>query len=205
MAVLKQHHLDLLRHLVAQRVPVPASELDGRNLRPLRTHDFVAEVGGRVVASEAGKRFLASADRQIPGPKAEVRPVTTLSEAQEETLRDLLRRTEPVPEDHLDGRVLRALEARGLVENRRGWVAPTEEGLQHFTKHVRRERTRRTRRATRTGAGSARAEILLRAVEQLEGVLPRDAEITIGDMPAYADDVLAGIRRLAREMDGRRS
>lgn len=50
-------------------------------------------------------------------------------------------------------------------------------------------------------ARSAGGESILRAVEQLEQALPRDAELMIQGHPAYADDLLAGLRWLVREMD----
>ena len=87
-----------------------------------------------------------------------------------------------------------------MIEEERGWVTASEAARAYFERHVRRERQARSRRASGSGAGSARAEALLRAVDQLDVALPRGAELMIGDMPAYADDVLAGIRKLAREM-----
>jgi len=127
------------------------------------------------------------------------RPVF-LSESQEEVLRYLLQQTGPVPVDHLDGRVLRALASRGLVEESRGWVSPTRTAAPHLLNHTRAGRERSVRRAGRTPRG-ARSEAILRAVEALELALPRGAELMIGTLPAYADDVVAGLRRLAREME----
>jgi hypothetical protein len=42
--------------------------------------------------------------------------------------------------------------------------------------------------------------MILRAVDELERALPGAAEIDLGRFPAYADDVLEGLRRFAREM-----
>ena len=128
-------------------------------------------------------------------------PASRLSEQQEETLRYLLRQTAPVPAAHVDGRVLRALRTRGLVEESGGWVSPSEGGRAYFERHVARERKRRESREHH--GGSARAEAVLRAVEQLESVIPRNAELLVGDIPAYADDVLVGLRRYARQMGAR--
>lgn len=50
-------------------------------------------------------------------------------------------------------------------------------------------------------ARGARSEAILRAVEVLEDALPRGAELMIAELPAYGDDVVAGLRRLAREME----
>ena len=46
----------------------------------------------------------------------------------------------------------------------------------------------------------SRAEAIIRAVEALELALPRDAELMVGDIPAYADDVVAGLRGYARQL-----
>jgi transcriptional regulator with XRE-family HTH domain len=48
---------------------------------------------------------------------------------------------------------------------------------------------------------NARAEAIMRAVEALELALPRGAEVMVADMPAYADDVVEGLRYLARELE----
>jgi glutathione S-transferase len=125
-----------------------------------------------------------------------------LSRAQEDCLRYLLRQTSPVPEEHVDGRVLRALLARRLIVLSGGSVRTAEDAAVHLSSHARRDRENRTRRAGQS-AQSARAEAVLRAVDQLEAALPLDAELLVGAHPAYADDVLAGLRRFAREMETR--
>jgi hypothetical protein len=202
MPVLQPHHLELLRALASRRSPVPLHELDGRRLRPLRTHKLVSVAREYVTLTDAGRRYANQ-----PGVPRETNPSQSspapvrLSESQEETLRGLLRQTGPVPAAHLDGRVVRALKVRGLVEEKAEWVSPTAEGQTYFETHVRHERRRRQR--SNGAPGSARAEVLLRAVEQLEAALPKDAELMLGEMPAYADDVLAGLRRFAREMKSR--
>ena len=124
----------------------------------------------------------------------------TLSPKQSDLLRDLSRRTAPVPVDHLDGRVLRALESRNLIEQRNGWVTVTDEGRSHFETHVRRRRKVGRHAAEPTPRG-ARAESILRAVEILELALPREAEMLVGDVHAYADDVVEGLRRFARQLE----
>jgi glutathione S-transferase len=99
----------------------------------------------------------------------------------------------------VDGRVVRALLARGLIRRRDGWIAPTEEATVHLAAHDRQGREARARRAAQSPQ-NARAEAVLRAVEELEKAVPSDAEVIVGDQPAYADDVLAGLRRFAREL-----
>lgn len=125
---------------------------------------------------------------------------TTLSPKQADLLRDLSRRTTPVPVDHLDGRVLRALESRNFVERQNGWVVVTDEGRSHFQTHVRRRR-KVGRIAAEATPRSARAESIIRAVEILELALPLEAELQVGDVHAYADDVVQGLRRLARQLE----
>jgi hypothetical protein len=57
MASLKQHHFELLRHIV-ERGRLPASELDGRALRPLRGPELVVEHHGYVLPTETARRLV---------------------------------------------------------------------------------------------------------------------------------------------------
>lgn len=125
---------------------------------------------------------------------------TALSPKQADLLRDLSRRTAPVPVDHLDGRVLRALESRNFVARQGGWVSVTDEGREHFQTNVRRRR-KVGRHAAEQTPRTARAESIIRAVEILELALPLEAELLVGDVHAYADDVVRGLRRLARQLE----
>jgi hypothetical protein len=204
MASLKVHQLDLLRYIIDQRGPVSVAKLDRRSLRPLKSHDLVVEHHGYVTPTASAHRLVAGAPATSLGNTTPREGLSLLSEQQEETLRYLLRQTAPVPAAHLDGRVLRALRARGLVDESKEWITPSAAGRLYFEKHVQRERRLREQRERR-GGGSARAEALLRAVDLLENAIPLNVELQIGDMPAYADDVLAGLRRFAREMGSRNS
>ena len=126
-----------------------------------------------------------------------------LNEKQFDLLRYLYRQSGPVPSAHLDGRVVRALRARDLVEEKKGWVAITDAGRGKFEEAVRRRRAA----GPAFGEGSqrnARAESILRAIEALELALPKDAEIAVGPMLAYADDVVQGFRTYARGLEGAR-
>jgi hypothetical protein len=115
-------------------------------------------------------------------------------------LRYLYRQTGPVPCDHLDGRVVRALKSRGLLEEKGDWVSVSPAGRTEFER-VRRRRVANPHAAASAGSPrSARAEAIIRAVEALELALPRDAELMVGDIPAYADDVVAGLRGYARQL-----
>lgn len=124
-----------------------------------------------------------------------------MTTSQTELLIYLYRQSGPVLLDHLDGRSLRALKNRDLVEVRGEWVSLTPEG--------RRERERlaaehhekgRRRRRTPVSAAGARAQSILKAVDDLERAVPIDAEIELTSFRAYADDILAGLRQFARQM-----
>lgn len=127
---------------------------------------------------------------------------TTLNEKQTDLLRYLSRQTGPVPVDHLDGRIVRALKSRRLIDERNGWVSVSDQGRSEFETKVRRRRAF-SPHSVESGARTARAESIRRAIEALELALPKDAELMIGDLPAYADDVMEGLRRFARRIEGR--
>jgi len=126
--------------------------------------------------------------------------VVPLNEKQVDLLRHLYRQTGPVLSDHLDGRVVRALRSRGMVEEKKGgWLTLTDAGRAEFEK-VRRRRVASPHAAEVTNSRASRAEAIIRAIEALELALPRDAEVMVGDMPAYADDVVQGLRGYARQL-----
>ncbi|MDB4948478.1 MAG: hypothetical protein JWM27_1127 [Gemmatimonadetes bacterium] len=127
----------------------------------------------------------------------------TLNEKQFDLLRYLYRQTGPVPSDHLDGRVVRALRSRKLIAEAKGWVSITDPGRGRFEEAVRRRRSG----PQRGGEGAhrnARAEAIQRAIEALELALPKDAEVAVGPIFAYADDVVEGFRQYARRIEGAR-
>jgi hypothetical protein len=121
-----------------------------------------------------------------------------LNEKQVDLLRHLYRQTGPVLSDHLDGRVVRALRSRGMVEEKGGWLTLTDSGRTEFEK-LRRRRVA-SPHAEVASPRASRAEAIIRAVEALELALPRNAEVMVGDMPAYADDVVQGLRGYARQL-----
>jgi hypothetical protein len=123
----------------------------------------------------------------------------TLNEKQTDLLRYLSRQTGPVPVDHLDGRVVRALKSRALIDERNGWVSVSNQGRDEFETKVRRRRAFSPHSGD-SGARNARAESIKRAIDALELALPKDAEVMIGEMPAYADDVMEGLRIFARRL-----
>lgn len=123
-----------------------------------------------------------------------------LNDKQLDLLRHLYRQTGPALVDHLDGRVVRALRSRGMVVEKGGWLSLTDAGRSEFEK-VRRRRVTNPHAEGGTPR-QARAEAIIRAVEALELALPRGSEVMVGDMPAYSDDVLAGLRGFARRLAG---
>jgi hypothetical protein len=125
-----------------------------------------------------------------------------LNEKQFDLLRYLYRQTGPVPSDHLDGRVVRALKARHLIAVAKGWVSITDDGRGRFESAVRRRHAATP--AMEGSAKNARAESIMRAIDALEAALPKDAEVVVGEMFAYADDVVEGFRRYARKLAGAR-
>ena len=196
MSILKSHQADLLRTICGAGA-MPAAQLDGRVLRPLLAHGLIVEAHGIVRPTPAGRALAERSDDEITAVPAPL--PSRLSESQEEVLRYLLRQTGPVPEDHVDGRVMRALETRGLVESARGWVRPTDAAEPYLRQHTHKDRQRGHRRAA-SSPRSARGETILRIVEELERAIPLNAELKIGGHPAYADDLLAALRKLGREM-----
>jgi hypothetical protein len=197
---MKPHQLHLLRS-ISRLGSVPVSEIDGRGLRPLIRLGLVVEVHGTVQPTPAG-RAIAEGEPSPPSERRSQQPPTIgrLSESQEKVLRYVLRQTGPVPADHVDGRVFRALLNRGLVEESKGWLSATDAAAPYLQDHTRRDRRRSLRRAAGSPR-SARSEAILRATDMLELALPKGAELTIGVLPAYGDDVVAGLRKLAREME----
>ena len=125
-----------------------------------------------------------------------------LNEKQADLLRQLQRQSGPVHAGELDGRIIRALKSRDCIAVRNGLVEVTDAGraaLEH-----RPPARRRGRRPTvERSAGHARAEAIRRAIHALELALPKDAEVAVGAMFAYADDVVDGLRRYARGLETR--
>lgn len=185
--------IELLR-LIAERGTLPREEVDGRSLRPLLGRGWVRAGEGGVEVTAAGRSFLALR-RELTGEAAAARGPRPqrLSAAQSDFLWYLLRQTGPVPVDHVDGRILRSLVDRGMVQYGDGWVSPTVQA-EAWLAAARSD----THRMPVRGRLSPRAEAMLRALDQLEAAVPRDAEILLGEQPAYADDVIIGLRRLAR-------
>jgi len=124
-----------------------------------------------------------------------------LNEKQVDLLRFLNRQTGPVSTAELDGRVVRALKSRACIQEvRNGFVVVTDEGRAALeTKPQRRRRGRRPN--VEKTAGHARAQAVRRAIDALELALPKDAEVAVGNIFAYADDVVDAFRKYARRLE----
>jgi hypothetical protein len=121
-----------------------------------------------------------------------------LNDRQAELLRWLAARPGPVPSTGLDGRVLRALRGRGCIEDRDGAVEITAAGRDALSRvPVPR---RRAPRSAAPDPAVARQQAVLRALEGLEEALPAGAEVAVGPIFAYADDVVKAFRRYARTL-----
>jgi hypothetical protein len=79
--------------------------------------------------------------------------------------------------DHLDGRVLRALLGRGFVQREGDGVLATAAGRAHDQDHIRRRR--RTLVQFDPTIGGARAAVLHKHIDGLEGVLPPGVELRV--------------------------
>ncbi len=109
-------------------------------------------------------------------------------------------RTGPVPSEGLDGRVARALLARGLVTLGNDLVTATSAGRTYFD-----EQRPPARRRGRRRAENPRAAAIRRATRELESVIPPGAEVLVGNIMAAADDLVDAFRRHARKLDDGRS
>jgi hypothetical protein len=187
MRRLKPHQQDLLARIVKAK-GMPLDQVDGRVFRALRTAGLAVLSGTQVVATPAGRLHVK--------PKLPQGPKARLSAAQEDLLRQIVRHGQLAAEE-LDGRVAKALLARGMVTISEDHVLlATLEGRAHF------DATSATPgRGRKRGAGSPRAEAVRRALRHLEEALPKGAEVLVGDIMASADDVVEAFRQHARRID----
>lgn len=153
------------------------------------------------------------ADAAPPAPSASPAepdadlPDTTLNDRQEDMLRTLVQQDAAVPMDDLDGRVIRALEGRGLVRRGEGRVEVTEEGRAFYERKVRRRRRARAGYAHTAAAApeaderKTRARLMRNAVEALRRVVGDAEQIEVGDLNATAADALAALAELADRIE----
>lgn len=191
MPQLKPHHHDLLQKIVAAG-GLPADQVDGRVMWPLRALGFVHVSEGRVTVTAAGKDAVSTARAGAVVPK----PAGKLSNAQEDLLRSILRNG-GIGLDDIDLRTARALRSRGLARESEGMLIGTPAGVAHLESSRQQDTPRRRGRRPRS---HPRAEAILKAVEQLEHALPPGAEVLVGPIMCAAEDVTAGFRTLARKL-----
>lgn len=187
----KPHHYDLLRKILSSG-EMHVEQIDGRVLRPLRSSGLVRVDGQLVKVTAAGRDAVAAA----PGDSGVHKEVGKLTARQEDLLRLIVRQGSVVAED-VDLRTVRALRARGLIQESKGSFASTPAGAAYLEAPAGSDgRRRRGRPPQRHG----RAEMILKAVEKLEKALPPDAEVLVGPIMCAADDVAAAFRSLARKI-----
>jgi hypothetical protein len=187
MPQLKPHQQDLLDEIV-KRGGLPIGEVDGRILRALRTLGLAEISRGRVEATASGRKQVSPALERTPAQ-------SKLNARQEEVLRLILRQGSARLED-LDGRVARALSARGLVTVRGETLVPNGAGHAYFDEKLLPQRRRGRRQKE-----NARATAIRRAVTQLESAIPPGAEVLVGNIMAAADDVVDAFRSHAGKLE----
>lgn len=188
MPRLKQHHIDLLQRLVEEG-GISTDQLDGRILRPLRSLGLVEVSAGSAVVTRTGREQVSPRENGSAAAK-----ISKLSHAQEDLLRMLVRQR-GIPAEDADARTVRALESRGLVRNDEDRLVATARGVEILNNSDPQTHTRRRGRRPRQ---DARAEAIMRAVDQLEQAIPPGSEVLVGPIMAYAEDVLSGFRTFAR-------
>jgi hypothetical protein len=187
----RPHHYDLLRKILTAG-ELHLEQIDGRVLRPLRSSGLVRVDGELVKVTAAGRDSLTAAAQDSGVHRA----VGKLTAPQEDLLRLVVRQGSVSAED-VDLRTVRALRARGLVQESKGALASTPAGAAYLD--APRSSDGRRRRG-RPPQQHPRAEMILKAVEELEKALPRDAEVLVGNILCAADDVTAAVRLLARKI-----
>lgn len=222
--------IELLRELAGKGAPVSEARLDSEALRTLMLHRYIKRMSGFAIITPDGRRALQAIDRgQTPpaaarptrpaepfaaappadaAPDAEDERETRVNSTQEDMLRQLALAESPVPFDDLDGRVVRALEGRGLVRKAEGLVTLTDEGRAFYESKVRRRRRARSAwvKATPVPAEGTedrrmRAQSIREAVDALQRAIGGADHLEIGDLEANADDAFAALLELADRIE----
>jgi hypothetical protein len=225
--------ISLLRDLAQRGSPTSEARLDADALRTLAMRRYVKRLSGFAVITPDGRRALTSLDQGIaPTPAAVPARISHPSEAapaaepdapaengevmlnstQEDMLRQLALAESPVPFDDLDGRVVRALEGRGLVGREDGRVVLTESGREFYQSRVRRRRRARAGGWATTSQPvqpaeepadieNRAAQSLREAVDILRHAIGGADPIEVADMEAPADDTFAALIELADRIE----
>lgn len=191
MPSFKAHHHELLRKIAAAG-ELQLEQIDGRVLRPLRSSGLVRVDGESVRITAAGRDSITSAAEDSSVHKE----VGKLTARQEDLLRLMVRQGSISAED-ADLRTARALRARGLIREAKGMLTSTPAGAAYLDSPSDSDGRRRRGRPPQR---HPRAETILKAVEQLERAIPRDAEVLVGPIMCAADDVTAAFRSFARRI-----
>jgi hypothetical protein len=225
--------ITLLRDLAQRGSPTSEARLDADALRTLGMRRYVKRLSGFAVITPDGRRALSSLDQGIaPTPAAVPARISHPSEAapaaeadapvengevmlnatQEDMLRNLALAESPVPFDDLDGRVVRALEGRGLLRREDGRVVLTDSGREFYQSRVRRRRRARAGGWATTAQPAPAAEEPVdmenraaQSIREAVGILRQTIggadEITVGDLEAPADDTFSALLELADRIE----
>jgi hypothetical protein len=226
---LSPEDIALLKQLADTGSPVAEARLDADALRALSMRRYIKRMSGFSVITPDGRRALEAVSRgqrpapmthqeRIPHPSARVvaaapepddePDATRVNTTQEDMLRLLALAEAPVPFDDLDGRVVRALEGRGLARRVDGLVELTDAGRAFYESKVRRRRRARTgwtKSAPAPTEGiedrSVRANSIREAVDALRRAVGGADSLQIGDLEALAEDAFAGLLELADRLE----
>ena len=124
---------------------------------------------------------------------SENQPTGPLTRLQEDLLRTLARAAGWTSAEDLDGRTLRALSRRSLIEQTAEGVQITAQGRNLYEHSIRRRRRRPGQR--RPQSPSLRAEQIHAAIRNLELALPSKAMLRVGSEPVSAAELLASLKR----------
>lgn len=217
----------LLKQLAEKGAPVSEARLDADALRTLGLRRYIKRLSGFSIITPEGRKALQALERgQTPAPSpmthrdpypmqprevaapAEEADDTRVNETQEDMLRQLALAEKAVPFDDLDGRVVRALEGRGLVQKADGLVELTDAGRAFYESKVRRRRRARggwVKSAPAPVEGTedrgSRAQSIRDAVEALQRTVGDSDMLEIGDLDAPAEQAFAALLELADRID----
>ncbi|HEX8395248.1 MAG TPA: hypothetical protein VF665_23065 [Longimicrobium sp.] len=218
--------MTVLRELARRGMPMSEVRLDTEALKLLAERRWVKRMSGFSVITPDGQRAFAELTRPADTAQASAGDApeaagegeasgndpnaVQLNETQEDMVRQLALANAPVPFDDLDGRVVRALEGRGLVQRTEGMVSLTEAGQTVYKERVRR---RRRARSGWVGAPPPRADVspvedrsapekaIREAVDVLRGAVPGEDRILLDDLEAPAEDAFQSLLELADRIE----
>jgi hypothetical protein len=218
----------LLKELAEKGAPVSEARLDAEALRSLGLRRYIKRLSGFSIITPDGRKALQSLERgqtPAPAPSARRDPYpyqpqaaapepepegddTRVNTTQEDMLRQLALAEQPVPFDDLDGRVVRALEGRGLVTRADGLVLLTDAGRVFYESKVRRRRRARSGWVKSspvpvegTEDRGSRAQSIRDAVDALQRCVGDMDRLEIGDLDASAQEAFTALLELADRIE----